>query len=105
MDRIGAVLGLLLLAGCGQSKPKVATVTVINAGAEKADGTVQDWDGFNVHHFSLDAGESIAIQLEVEDYTRIKAHIERTSDRLVLLDDFWESEDLPDHALTLTVSP
>jgi len=105
MGKIGAVLGLMLLAGCGESKPKYATVTITNAGVEKADGTVQDWDGFNVHHFSLDAGESISIQLEVEDNTRIKAHIERSSDRLVLLDDFWENKDLPDHVLTLTVSP
>jgi hypothetical protein len=106
MAKIGAILGLLaLLAGCGESKPKYAMVTVNNTGTEKADGTVQDWDGFNVHHFSVAAGESITIQLGANDDTRIKAHIERSSDRLVLLDDFWENEDLPGHVLTLTVSP
>lgn len=105
MGKTWAILGLALMAGCSQDRPKYATVTVNNTGTDAANGTIQDWDGFNVHHVSLDAGESITVQLEAGDNTRIKVHLERTSDKLVLIDDFWEYDKLPNHELNLTVSP
>ena len=105
MGKTWAILGLALLAGCSEDRQKYDTVTVSNTGKEAADGTVQDWDGYNVHHISLDAGESVTVQLEVSDYTRIKVHLERTSDKLVLIDDFWDYDQISNHELDLTVSP
>jgi hypothetical protein len=110
MGKTAVILGLLVLAGCGGysgpgSEPPTnkVTVQVSNTGTESASGEAKDWDGHASQTFTVAPGQTTTCQLEVS--YRLKVHIVRSSDNMILLDDFWDEVDLPHDQLTLTVSP
>jgi predicted small lipoprotein YifL len=111
MGKIWATLGLMgLLAGCGGGvgpaytpPTKKVTVQVTNTGTESASGEAKDWDGHASQTFTVAPGDTMTCQIEVS--YRLKVHIVRPSDNLVLLDDFWDEVDISHDELSLAVSP
>jgi hypothetical protein len=109
MGKFGAVLGLALLAGCGNSGNNAfarrVTVDVINNGTDVAYGRAENWNGGDGHDFYLAPGGTTTFHLYVA--YRLKVHIARGSDDLVLVDDFFDWGDLSemDDRLSFTVTP
>jgi hypothetical protein len=110
MGRLSAALTLAMLAGCGGEGNggllfRTVTVTVVNQGAEDAYGRAEGWEGEDRHDFSLSPGASTSFKVDVS--YRLKVHVWRSSDSLVLFDDFWEMDDLDklDDKVTVVVTP
>ena len=110
MARIWAFLGLALLTGCDDRRGNStfatrATVDVINSGTATAYGRAENWNGGDEETFSLLPGQTTTFKLNI-DY-RLKVHIWRLSDNLVLIDDWWDLDDLDklDDRVLLTVVP
>jgi hypothetical protein len=110
MGKIWATLGLALLAGCGKGSAgnygrQEVTVTIANTGTGSAYGKAEGWNGEDEHKFNLSPGASTSFVTFV-DY-RLKVHIWRSMDNLVLIDDFWDTDDLRkmEDLLVVTVSP
>ena len=106
MGRIILVLGLATLAGCtddGKETPWwTGTLTVSNRGTSALNGVAEDWNGLDKHSFSLNPGDATSI--EFSDIYRVKLHAWRTSDGLLLIDDFWEGGDIK-HGVNVTLNP
>jgi hypothetical protein len=98
--------GLAALAGCGdtgnQSLSWTGTLTVENQGSSALNGVAEDWDGAAKHSFSLNPGDSVSFEFDTP--YRVKLHAWRTSDGLLLIDDFWEAGDLMD-GVRVTLKP
>jgi hypothetical protein len=109
MGKKWTVLGLAMLAGCGgemtrQIVPTYVHVRIVNNGTEGASGEAGPWENQDDVKFDLGPGESKKFVVAV-DY-RLKVRIWRTSDNLVLVDDFWDYADLVGKdELLITVSP
>jgi len=106
MGRIMLALGLAALAGCTDDGKGTlwwtGTLTVSNQGTSALNGVAEDWDGTQTHSFSLDPGTSSSFEF-VTPY-RVKLHAWKTSDGLLLIDDFWASGDLKD-GVSVTLNP
>ena len=109
MGKIGEILGLVLLAGCGgettgQIMATYVHVRIVNNGTEGASGEAGTWKSQDDVKFNVGAGETKEFLVAVN--YRLKMRIWRTSDNLVLVDDFWEDGDLARmDELLITVSP
>jgi len=109
MGRILATLTLTFLAACDSSDYTYnfqrVTVVVENQGWDTANGDVREWGSSDATRFSIAPRDSMSFDLVVS--YRLKVHIERASDHNVLLDDFWDAEDLDkmDNVLRITVVP
>jgi len=53
--------------------------------------------------FTLAAGDRRSIQIDIQ--CRLKVHLVRSSDSLLLFDDFWDVGDIKNETLSLTVTP
>jgi hypothetical protein len=112
MARTWPILGFLLLATCDDNRhhtwssfSRRVTVDVVNNGTATAYGRAENWNGGDEETFSLAPGQTTTFKLYI-DY-RLKVHIWRLSDNLVLVDDFWDLDDLDklDDRVLLTVTP
>ena len=110
MGKIGAILGIVLLAGCDGNPgtgalSRQVTVDVINNWTGSAYGKAEDWNGGDEEKFSLGPGQTTTFKIHTN--YRLKIHIWRTSDNLVLVDDFFDLSDLDDvkDRLSFTVTP
>ncbi len=96
MGRITLALGFAVLAGCGgegvETPSSRGSLTVSNQGTSALNGIAEDWYGPEAHLFSLDPGEEVRI--EFSNASRVKLHAWRSSDGLLLIDDFWDSGEL-----------
>jgi hypothetical protein len=110
MGRIMLALGLAALAGCGGETAGSAygsvlwtgTMTVSNQGTSALNGIAEDWNGPEAHFFSLNPGE--VATLKFTNSNRVKLHAWRTSDGLLLIDDFWDIGELRD-GVKVTLNP
>ena len=109
MGKLWTVLGLATLAGCGgetsgQIMATYVHVRIVNNGTEGASGEAGTWKNQDDVKFNVGAGESKKFVVAVN--YRLKMRIWRTSDNVVLLDDFWDVGDLAGmDELLITVSP
>jgi hypothetical protein len=115
------VLGLAILAGCGEGEGMLIgsalgsgssessdkdSLTVTNQGTVPVYGVAEDWYGSQKHDFTLDPGDTATFEFTGIVY-RMKLHIWRSTDSLLLIDDFWETAALaqPRTHVTVTVNP
>jgi hypothetical protein len=112
MARTWTILGLTLLVACdgnpgtGTVTSRRVTVDVINNGTDSAYGKAEDWNGTDADQkFSLAPAETTTFKINTN--YRLKIHIWRTSDNLVLVDEFFDLSDLDDahDRLSFTVTP
>ena len=116
MGRFAMALGLAFLAACGEGEAmmmgsgvgpgtssKKLHLTLTNAGTEVAHGDASDWYESIKYSFTLNPGASVTFDFPNATY-RVRAHVWRSSDSLLILDDWWEGGDL-EPGLTVTLSP
>jgi hypothetical protein len=105
MGRIMLALGLAAFAGCGGESGRTSfwgSMTVSNQGSSALHGIAETWDTKQSRMFSLDPGASTRVEFYTDD--RVKLHAWRTSDGLLLIDDFWELGDFV-HGIQVTLNP
>jgi len=91
---------LAALAGCGpgpvgyEPPPETSALIVRNQGTSALNGIAEDWDGPEAHLFSLDPGDAYTVTFTHS--WRFKLHAWRSSDGLLLIDDFWDVVDHKD---------
>jgi hypothetical protein len=110
MSKIWVVLGIVILAGCGDSKGKDApfrdvTVSVTNTGTADAYGDAEDWNSDGKENFTVPAGATLTFQITISD--RLRVHLYRSTDQQPLFDDYWDKDDLwkMGDLVSITVTP